>query len=138
MHKAEPARTPPYVVLATELTVADPHVSLSNMTSACSGAERRRIFITLNLVMFLAAVEVTIVGTAMPTIMARLGGVPYVAWVIAAYMLGATCTVPIYGRLADIYGRKRILFVGLSLFLVGSGLCGIAWNIGSLIALRLF
>jgi len=91
----------------------------------------------LNLVMFLAAIEVTIVGTAMPTIMARLGGVPYVAWVIAAYMLGATCTVPIYGRLADIYGRKRILFVGMTLFLLGSGLCGLAWNIGSLIAFRM-
>ncbi len=84
----------------------------------------------------LSAIEVTIVGTAMPTIIARLGGVSLYAWVYAAYMLTATTSVPLYGKLADLYGRKPVLLWAMGSFMVGTAACGAAWNIESLIAFR--
>src|SRR3982074_1308924 len=73
---------------------------------------------------FMAAVEVTIVATAMPTIVAELGGGRFFSWVFAAYLLTQAVTTPIYGRLADIHGRKPVFVAGASLFLVGSAACG--------------
>jgi MFS family permease len=66
---------------------------------------------------FMAAVEVTIVATAMPTIVADLGGARFFSWVFATYLLTQAVTTPIYGRLADIYGRKKVFVAGSSLFL---------------------
>jgi EmrB/QacA subfamily drug resistance transporter len=86
--------------------------------------------------MFIAAVEGTIVATAMPTIVAKLGGFELFSWVFTSYLLSQAVTVPIYGRLADLYGRKRVLFVGIGLFLLGSVLCGLAWDMPSLILFR--
>ncbi len=86
--------------------------------------------------MFMAAVEATIVATAMPTIVATLGSFHLFSWVFAAYLLTQAVTVPIYGRLADLYGRKRVFYAGAGLFLVGSALCGFAWNMMALIAFR--
>ena len=63
--------------------------------------------------MFMAAIEGTIVATAMPTIVAKLGGFEHLSWVFTAYLLTQAVTVPIYGRLADLYGRKRVFFAGL-------------------------
>jgi EmrB/QacA subfamily drug resistance transporter len=85
---------------------------------------------------FMAAVEVTIVATAMPTIVARLGGSHLFSWVFAAYLLTQAVTTPIYGRLADIYGRKRVFFAGSSIFLVGSAACGLTWSMTSLVVFR--
>src|SRR5436190_22172938 len=75
-------------------------------------------------VMLLAALDQTIVGTAMPRIIAELQGFEHYAWVTTAYMLTSTVVVPIVGKLSDLYGRKRFYIVGLIVFLVGSALCG--------------
>jgi EmrB/QacA subfamily drug resistance transporter len=85
---------------------------------------------------FMAAVESTIVATAMPTIVADLGDFHLFSWVFAAYLLTQAVSVPIYGRLADLYGRKRMFYLGAGLFLVGSVLCGFAWGMLPLIAFR--
>ena len=75
---------------------------------------------------FMAAVESTIVATAMPTIVAELGGFDLFSWVFAIYLLTQAVAIPIYGRLADIYGRKTVFYIGVGLFLTGSTLCGFA------------
>ena len=75
---------------------------------------------------FMAAVESTIVATAMPTIVADLGGFDLFSWVFAIYLLAQALTIPIYGRLADVYGRRAVFYVGVGLFLTGSTLCGFA------------
>ena len=85
---------------------------------------------------FMAAVENTIVATAMPTIVGDLGDFHLFSWVFSAYMLTQAVSVPVYGRLADLYGRKRMFFLGAGLFLVGSTLCGFARGMPSLIAFR--
>jgi EmrB/QacA subfamily drug resistance transporter len=85
---------------------------------------------------FMAAVENTIVATAMPTIVGDLGDFHLFSWVFAAYMLTQAVSVPVYGRLADLYGRKRMFFMGAGLFLAGSILCGFARGMPSLIAFR--
>src|ERR1700754_1613998 len=86
---------------------------------------------------FTSAVEATIVATAMPTIVADLGGFQFLTWVFAAYLLAQAATIPVFGRLADLYGRKPIFFVGMGIFLAGSVLCGFAWDMVSLIVFRL-
>ena len=86
--------------------------------------------------MFMAAIEATIVATAMPAIVVDLGDLELYSWVFAAYLLCQAVSTPIYGRLADLYGRKRVLFFGASLFLAGSALCGFATSMPMLIAFR--
>jgi EmrB/QacA subfamily drug resistance transporter len=85
---------------------------------------------------FIAAVEGTIIGTAMPTIVAQLGDFHLLSWVFGAYLLAQAVSVPIYGRLCDLYGRKPIFFAGLAVFLVGSTLCGFARGMIPLIVFR--
>src|SRR3984957_7806620 len=85
---------------------------------------------------FMAAVEATIVGTAMPTIVADLGGFHLFSWVFASYLLAQAASTPIYGRLADVYGRKRVFIFGATVFLLASTACGFAWGMVPLIALR--
>lgn len=85
---------------------------------------------------FMPAVESTIVATAMPTIVGDLGGFDLFSWVFAAYLLTMAVTVPIYGRLADIYGRKRLFFTGTGIFMVGTALCGFAHSMPMLIVFR--
>ena len=77
---------------------------------------------------FMAAMESLIVTTAMPTIVAKLGGCHLFSWAFAAYLLTQAATIPNYGRLADIYGRKPVFFAGAGLFLLASTLCGLAWG----------
>jgi len=86
--------------------------------------------------LFLAAMEMTVVSTAMPTAAGDLGGIHLYAWVFAAYMLTATVTLPIYGKLADLHGRKPVMLIGIGLFLGGSFLCGHARSMESLILFR--
>lgn len=86
--------------------------------------------------LFISALEGSIVATAMPAIAGELGGFDLFSWVFTSYMLAQAITIPTYGRLADLYGRKRMLFAGMSLFLVGSVLCGLAWDMVSLIVFR--
>ncbi len=85
---------------------------------------------------FLAALDATVVGTAMPTIVGQLGGLALYPWVFSAYLLTSTTTIPLYGRLADLYGRKRVLLVAMVLFLIGSLLCGLAQSMPQLVLFR--
>ncbi len=94
--------------------------------------ERRITMIGVLLVFLLGALDNTIVSTAMPRIAAQLQGLNLYAWVTTAYMLSSTVTVPIYGKLGDIYGRKPVLIAGIVVFLIGSGLCGLAGEFGDL------
>jgi len=86
---------------------------------------------------FMAAVESTIVATAMPTIVADLRGFSVFSWVFTVYLLAQAVSIPVYGRLADLYGRKRMFFAGAGLFLVGSTLCGFSTGMVQLIVFRL-
>jgi EmrB/QacA subfamily drug resistance transporter len=83
-----------------------------------------------------AALDATVVGTAMPTIIGQLGGLSEYAWVFTAYLVTSTTTVPLFSRLADIHGRKPVFLVGLTVFVVGSVLCGTATSMPALIAFR--
>ena len=93
-------------------------------------------FSGLMLVMLLAALDQTIVSTALPTIVGDLGGLAHLSWVVSAYLLGTTAVTPIYGKLGDLYGRKRVLQVAIVIFLIGSALCGAAQSMSELIAFR--
>jgi EmrB/QacA subfamily drug resistance transporter len=86
--------------------------------------------------LFLASMESTVVSTAMPTIATQLGGLEYYSWVFSAYMLASTTTVPLFGKLSDIYGRRPIYAAAMALFLAGSLLCGLAQSIEQLIIFR--
>jgi EmrB/QacA subfamily drug resistance transporter len=106
------------------------------MPEPISSARRRWTFVAAMIVSFVSAIEVTIVATAMPTIVGALGDFDLFSWVFTAYLLTQGVTVPIYGRLCDFYGRKRVLYFGLVFFVLGSLLCGFAWNMPMLIAFR--
>lgn len=97
-----------------------------------------KIIVTIGLMlgMALAALDTTIVGTAMPSIVGKLGQITLYSWVISAYLLTSTVTVPIYGKLADIYGRKPLVLLGIGLFLLGSAACGAAQSMVQLIIFR--
>jgi MFS family permease len=86
--------------------------------------------------MFRAAREATAVGTAMPTVVAELGGVSRYSWVFSIYLLTATVTIPVYGKLADLYGRRRLYLLAVALFVAGSVLSGAAASIEQLILFR--
>jgi EmrB/QacA subfamily drug resistance transporter len=94
------------------------------------------VFAGLMLGMLLAALDQTIVSTALPTITRDLGGFQHYSWVFSAYMLGSTVTVPLYGKLSDIYGRRPFFILGIALFSTGSIISGLAESMGMLIAGR--
>jgi EmrB/QacA subfamily drug resistance transporter len=99
-------------------------------------ANVRVIFSGLMLVLLLAALDQTIVATALPTIVSELGGLSHIAWITSAFLLAQTVVTPIYGKLGDLYGRKRVLQSAIVLFLVGSALCGQSHSLTELIAFR--
>jgi EmrB/QacA subfamily drug resistance transporter len=103
-------------------------------------AQRRQsvwvVFIGLMLVLLMAALDSTIVATALPTIVGDLGGLDHISWVVTAYLLAQTAVTPLYGKLGDLYGRKIVLQVGLVVFLIGSALCGAAQSLTELIIFR--
>src|SRR5437667_4103931 len=100
--------------------------------------KKAKIIVTIALMlgMSLAALDTTIVGTAMPSIVGKLGGIALYSWVFSIYLLTSTTTVPIYGKLADLYGRKPIFLFGSGLFLLGSIFCGAAQSMEQLIIFR--
>ncbi|MDA1092368.1 MAG: MDR family MFS transporter [Acidobacteria bacterium] len=112
------------------MSTATPHLEVSL-------PRRRAITAGLLLGMSLAALEATVVSTAMPTVIATLGGLVHYSWVFSAYLLTSTASVPIWGRMSDLYGRRRMYLVGVLVFLVGSVLCGAATSMTLLIAARL-
>ena len=95
-----------------------------------------RVFSGVALAMLMAAMDQTIVATALPTMAHDLGSLDDLPWVVTAYLLASTSTTPIYGKLSDLYGRKRILQIAIFLFLIGSVLCAAAQTMGQLIAFR--
>jgi EmrB/QacA subfamily drug resistance transporter len=96
----------------------------------------RMIFGALFLVLLLAALDQTIVSTALPTIVGELGGLTHLSWVVTAYLLSSTVVTPLYGKFGDLHGRKIVLQVAIVVFLVGSALCGLAQNMVQLIVFR--
>lgn len=100
---------------------------------------RRRTFIIvagIMLSLFMASMEGTVIATAMPTIVTQLGGLSIYSWVFSAYMLTSTTTVPVYGKLSDLYGRRNVYAFSMLLFLLGSILCGMAQSMEQLIFFR--
>jgi EmrB/QacA subfamily drug resistance transporter len=99
---------------------------------------RRTLVITIGVMLslFMASMESTVVATAMPTIVSQLGGLSGYSWVFSVYMLASTTTVPVYGKLSDVYGRKPVYATAMLLFLIGSLLCGFSQSMGQLIAAR--
>ena len=86
--------------------------------------------------LFLAALDSTIIATALPTIVGELGGLDHIAWVFTAYLLSSTVSVPLFGKISDIYGRRRVFQVTIVIFLAGSMLAGIARTMMQLILFR--
>ncbi len=101
-------------------------------------SRNRIILVTIGIMLslFLASMEATVVATAMPTIVGQLGGLEQYAWVFSAYMLASTTTVPLYGKLSDVYGRRKLYLVAMVLFLAGSILCGQAGTMTQLVLAR--
>lgn len=98
---------------------------------------RPLVLVSVMLAMFVSAVEATIVTTAMPAIASDLGGFSRYSWIFSAYLLMSTVTVLIYGKLADLFGRKPVFLFGMSMFLIGSIMCGFALSMEQLIVFRL-
>lgn len=101
--------------------------------------KRRRAAVTAGLMlgMFLAALEATVVSTAMPTVVANLGGIDHYSWVFTAYLLTSTASVPLWGRLSDLYGRRPVYLAAIALFLAGSMLAGVSQSMVQLVLFRL-
>ncbi len=95
------------------------------------------VFPSVMLPMFLAVVDQTIVSTALPAIAANLGGVERVSWVVVAYLVAGTIAAPVYGQLRDVYGGKRVMFLALAVFLVGSTLCALSVSVEMLALCRI-
>jgi len=87
--------------------------------------------------MFMGAIEANVIATSMPTIVAHLGDMSLFSWVFSSYLVTQAITAPVYGKMSDLFGRKRVFLFGLSLFLAGSILCGMAWSMSSLVIFRL-
>jgi EmrB/QacA subfamily drug resistance transporter len=108
-------------------------------THAPTDLSRRQVLLTfggLLLAMLLASLDQTIVATALPTIVGDLGGLDQLSWVVTAYLVGATVTMPLWGRASDLYGRKPLFMAAIGVFLAGSALSGLAGSIGELIGFR--
>jgi hypothetical protein len=118
---------------AVQAAIAEPPIFIEPV------ADARRTLVLAACLMgtFMAAVESTIVATAMPTIIADLHGFNLFSWVFTVYLLSQAVSIPVYGRLADLYGRKRMFFVGAGLFMVGSALCGFSTSMVQLVVFRL-
>jgi EmrB/QacA subfamily drug resistance transporter len=101
-----------------------------------STPRRGLVVVALLLAVFMSAMEATVIGTAMPTVVADLGGLLLYGWVGSSYLLASTVSVPLYGKLADLYGRRPVLLAGIGLFLVGSVASGFATSIELLILAR--
>src|SRR5436190_7074925 len=107
----------------------DPALGLSHR-------EKMEILFAVMLGLFLGALDQTIVGPALPTIVTQLSGNDYYVWVVTIYLLTSTVSVPFWGKLSDLYGRKPIFMIGIVIFLVGSALSGLSQNMTQLIAFR--
>src|SRR6185437_11328236 len=133
-HRARSAR----VRAERGLTVTDSQAAAVAGSQPSSGA-RREILIVLPgllLAIMIAMLDQLVVSTALPRIVGDLGGLNHLAWVVTAYVLAATITTPLYGKLGDLYGRKRLLMIAIVIFLIGSALSGLAQNMDQSVAFR--
>ena len=96
----------------------------------------RTVIASVGMLLLLAALDQTIVSTALPTIVTDLGGLEHLSWVVTAYILSSTVVAPLYGKLGDLYGRRIMVFVSVGLFIFGSALCGLAQSMNFLIFAR--
>lgn len=101
-----------------------------------NAAELRQVMFGLGLAMLLSALDQTIVVTAMPTIAADLGDPQDLPWIVTAYLIAATVVTPLYGKFADVYGRRRLILIGVSVFVIGSIACALAPNMAALAGAR--
>nr|WP_236147307.1 MFS transporter [Mycolicibacterium sp. CH28] len=115
---------------------SDDLVSPTTTTAVGFRSERGPILISVMLSTGLVAIDSTVLATAVPTIVGELGGFEQFPWLFSAYLLGQAVTTPIYAKLSDVFGRKPILLLGIVVFLLGSILCGVAWNMPALIVFR--
>ncbi len=99
-------------------------------------SERGPILLAIMVSTALVAIDSTVIATAVPSIVDNIGGFKQFPWLFSIYLLAQAVTVPVYGKLADLFGRKPVLLLGIGLFLLGSIMCGIAWNMTVLIAFR--
>jgi EmrB/QacA subfamily drug resistance transporter len=115
-----------------------PYVTTSQISRASIGlrSERGPVLLAVMLSISLVAIDSTILATAVPAVVEDLGGFTQFPWLFSVYLLAQAVSVPVYSKLADLFGRKPIMFVGIALFLLGSLLCGLAWGMGALIAFR--
>jgi EmrB/QacA subfamily drug resistance transporter len=116
-----------------------PHEDLAAEGAPASAIEGRAllpVFAALMLGMFLAALDQTIVSTALPTIVGDLGGLNHLSWVVTSYLLASTTSTPLYGKLGDMYGRKPVFLAAILIFLAGSMLAGLSQTMGQLIGFR--
>lgn len=123
---------------ASEVSQASAATEASPASAATAAPRARRgpVVAALMLGMALAALDGTIVSTAVPQIVGDLGGLAVFSWLFSGYLLAVTVTLPVYGKLSDTFGRKPVLIAGIVVFLIGSLLCATAWNMASLIAFR--
>jgi EmrB/QacA subfamily drug resistance transporter len=112
-----------------------PHPS-SGAPAPSETGSLRLVILSIGLLLFLASLDQSIVSTALPTIVASLGGVEHLSWVVTAYILTSTIVAPLYGKLGDLYGRRNTIFVSVGIFIFGSILCGVANSMTFLIISR--
>ena len=110
----------------------------SSETAGAAMSSKRRWLVTAGVMtgMFIAALEATVVGTAMPTVIASLGGLNHYSWVFSAYLVTSTVTVPVWGKLSDLYGRRLLYQIGIGVFLLGTLLSGLSTTMTQLIIFR--
>ncbi|MEU1332155.1 MFS transporter [Streptomyces sp. NPDC005865] len=139
---AEPRSDPAQDTYTGAHTGAGPHTSSRPGPGAGPGGNGHppgSVLVSIGallLGMLLAALDQTIVSTALPTIVSDLGGMDHLSWVVTAYMLAATAATPLWGKLGDQYGRKKLFLTAIVIFLAGSALCGMAQNMPQLIGFR--
>ncbi len=112
------------------------HLERATPASPPEKSSIRLVIASIGILLLLASLDQTIVSTALPTIVADLGGLDHLSWVVTAYILASTISAPLYGKLGDLYGRRRMVFISVALFLTGSALCGLAQSMGFLIVSR--
>ncbi len=110
--------------------------STTDQATAAPAKNVRLIIASTAVLLLLASLDQTIVSTALPTIVADLGGLDHLSWVVTAYILASTIVAPLYGKLGDLYGRRVMVFFSVGLFLIGSALCGLAQSMTMLILSR--
>ncbi|HYF08559.1 MAG TPA: MFS transporter [Acetobacteraceae bacterium] len=117
--------------------MADPDRTLTPQAAAALRARFLRGFPAIGLAIFLSAVDQTVTATALPAIAAELGTLERVAWIVVVYLVAATCAAPVFGQLGDVFGRRKLLFIGLGLFALGAVGCALAPDLGTLILARI-